>query len=820
VILESSKARELTTTLALILTPKTIYPHLIADTTLKTRETTNGPLLIATTRRTFTYHSTAFIKIKRLADEDRDRRKIRDILLGLHQSKINLGLTLNFNGEATILFHTTTNHHSQEHAEQETIRRTTILQHVLRSQLPKSEIQTLQNPHELPTQPQPIHKAHIYNDTATIETNHTNYYLGAVQIDEITGYSQSPTPLFEALVKINLPTTYQAYATPITTPLQNIITPQRPRFSPSPKFDRTRETVPKEPPYKPKKPSHLYKTNTTILLQSDQKETLDIALESIATVARTALSQKDNTIKATRAKGLNLLKTINQTRTYTPHRPHQVLTPDEITTTIQFPTIELPGITGKTQPKLTPPQKTKEPEVLELGEILRNGNPTGRPALLPTQTLPGHTLILGTTRSGKSNLVKNLLQQTLEKTELNFLVFDPHNEYNTLTTTQRPAKTIDPTKARIRINLLEPPLKVNNNPAELSQFLENVIATIRIIFGGDWGPVIDGLAHKSLYNLYTKTTNPTIADWIQEAQTTAKQGDQRTRAALDSLTARLTKMTTGIYGQLFNQPHTTLNTHQLLNTPTILNLSNLDEDAQRFLTAILLKQILDHRKKHGPTEETHITVLEEAHNFAPRIYRATSSADEMSRNQAQKFLAELAKFNQALILIDQRPSRITEDAIANCNTIITFHLQQKDDKNTVVAALGYSPYDPQGRQLSNYLTTLQTGHAIIKTPNAPYPYEIQTSPHPQPNTPNQNNIPDIPTSRETPPLTKEETQTLQTFQNNPIIKRNQIPDQNNLNQLLTTGLVDSILNGEAYQITRKGQRILQNHKPREEEGPT
>lgn len=730
IIFESGQARELISTIGLRLIPETAYPYLIVKTSPNTKNTPSGPVLVATTRKTLKYHSTAFIAVKRLADEDRDRRKIRDILLGLHEAKINLGYTLNFENEFTILYSTTASSYSRKHAKEEAARRATILQHVLRSQLAKSEIQIIQTEHELPVQTSAQQRIRILNDTARIETDQATHYIGATQIEEIAGYSGSPAPLFEAILKLNLPTTYQVYAEPAQTPLQELWN-TTPHSTPQPK---TREKEEHSQQEKTREPRQRYKISAQIILEADDKNTLNIALESISAVARTALAREHTTIKTTRAKGLNLLKTINSTNTHTPRGPYQLLTPDEATTAIQFPSTELPGITAKTQPKLALPEKTEEPEVLELGETLRNGNPTGRPALIPTRNLTGHTLILGSTRSGKSHLTKHLLKQILEKTEHNFLVFDPHNEYSEIQSASRQATTIDPTREGTAINLLQPPSDVHrDNPAEFSQFIENTIATIRITFGGDWGPILDGLAHKSLYDLYAKNPNPTITDWLEEARNTAKEGDQRTRAALDSLTARLTKMTTGIYGTLFNQPKTTLDIQELVSNPTILNLSNLDEDAQRFLTSLLLKLILDHRKKNGPAEKTHIIVLEEAHNFAPRIYHATSSADEMSRNQAQKHLAELAKFNQAMILIDQRPSRITEDAIANCNTIITFHLQQQDDKNAVIAALGYSPYDPEGRQLSAYLSTFTTGHAIVKTQNSPYPYEIRTTPPQQPN---------------------------------------------------------------------------------------
>ncbi len=821
VVLESGRIRGSISVLGLRLTPGTFLPYGIAKPSVNIREAANKTIPLITTRKRLRYHSAAFVRVNSLSDEDRDRRKTRDILLGLHESGINLGFTVYFDGEFSILFSTSSKSYIKNRAETDAAKKVAILEHVLKSQLSKSEIQTVQDEQQLPPRPRDIQAARILNDTAKIETAQTTYYQGAIRIDDIKGHSKSPSPLFEALLKIDQPTILQAFAQPINNPLRKILTTQHsPPTLPKPRQPREQETYGSER-WTPSS-SRFYKTSALILLKSDDKKTLNIALESLSAVARTALSQEDKTVKITRIRGLSLLKAINSTRTSTPQGPYQTLTSEEATTPIQFPSTELPGIGKTAHPKLAPPEKIEETEALELGEILRNGTPTGRPAVIPVRNLSRHTLILGSTRSGKSNLAKNLLKQVLEKTALNFLAFDPHQEYTTLQqAAERPVRTLDPVRDQLQINLLQIPTEVDKaNSAEFSWFLENTIATVKIIFGGDWGPVIDGLAHKSLYKLYTKNPSPTISDWIEEAKTAAEEGDQRTRAALDSLLARLTKMTTGIYGTLFNQPKTTLNIQELTSTPTVLNLSNLDEDAQKLLTTVLLKLILDHRKKHGPAEKVHLTVLEEAHNFAPRIYKATSSADEMNSAPAQKFLSELAKFNQAMILIDQRPSRITQDAIANCNTIITFHLQQQDDKNAVVAALGYNPYDPEGRQLSSYLSTLPTGEAIAKTPNTPYPYEIRTTPYQNKNHPAEDQT-NQPEQHESSPQTlrpaKKEIETLQIFQDRPAVNRLEVTDQDSLDQLLIGGLARPVLDGEGVKITHLGRQFLRNPTSQEED---
>jgi DNA helicase HerA-like ATPase len=166
-----------------------------------------------------------------------------------------------------------------------------------------------------------------------------------------------------------------------------------------------------------------------------------------------------------------------------------------------------------------------------------------------------------------------------------------------------------------------------------------------------------------------------------------------------------------------------------------------------------------------------------------------------------------------MILIDQRPSRITEDAIANCNTIITFHLQQQDDKNAVIAALGYSPYDPEGRQLSAYLSTLTTGQAIVKTQNSPYPYEIRTTPPEQPANPTRDaNTPENKPGEKTPQLTEKEAEALQLLRDKPLVDRSEIADENTRNLLIIGELTHPVLGGAALRITHKGLNALQNHQ--------
>jgi len=101
--------------------------------------------------------------------------------------------------------------------------------------------------------------------------------------------------------------------------------------------------------------------------------------------------------------------------------------------------------------------------------------------------------------------------------------------------------------------------------------------------------------------------------------------------------------------------------------------------------------------------ETPVTiVVEEAHNFAPidRELRTRDLLQEISR--------EGRKFGVGLCMVSQRPSRLDEDVLSQCNSSIIMKVKNAVDQETIAHSV-----EAAGEDLLRDLPGLTTGQAIL-----------------------------------------------------------------------------------------------------------
>jgi hypothetical protein len=233
------------------------------------------------------------------------------------------------------------------------------------------------------------------------------------------------------------------------------------------------------------------------------------------------------------------------------------------------------------------------------------------------------------------------------------------------------------------------------------------------------------LARSSLHALYEQKEAPTISDWIPVTREIGSRGHVEVRATLDFLSSRLEKLTIDAYGRMFNTPHTSIRVGELFESSTVFDLHEMDGDSQAFLLGAVLAQLQNHAGSRKSLERPLVVCVEEAHVFAPEILEAGSSRKAIVRRPVARMLSEMGELNVGVILIDQCPSQVASDALANCNTLVAFRLLEDRDKQTVIRSLGFSPSSGEGLTLGGYLSNLDVGEAIVRTPISGMPYEIR-----------------------------------------------------------------------------------------------
>lgn len=138
---------------------------------------------------------------------------------------------------------------------------------------------------------------------------------------------------------------------------------------------------------------------------------------------------------------------------------------------------------------------------------------------------------------------------------------------------------------------------------------------------------------------------------------------------------------------------------------SIISLAGYTSDFQATIYSIIADDLFEARVQ-DPDSWPVLLVLEEAHNFAPAQSRtpAESRAITTTRQIAQ----EGRKFNVGLILISQRPSRLDETTLSQCNSYVIMRMVNPADQNFVRRVV-----ESLGEDDARMLPDLDVGEAIL-----------------------------------------------------------------------------------------------------------
>ena len=114
-------------------------------------------------------------------------------------------------------------------------------------------------------------------------------------------------------------------------------------------------------------------------------------------------------------------------------------------------------------------------------------------------------------------------------------------------------------------------------------------------------------------------------------------------------------------------------------------------------------------------------VLEEAHNFVPG--RSTSSAEQQSISITKQIAQEGRKINIGLVVISQRPSRLDETALSQCNSYIIMRMVNPADQNFVRRVV-----ESLGEEETRLLSDLDVGEALLSGQMVNFPVLVRMKP--------------------------------------------------------------------------------------------
>ncbi len=351
---------------------------------------------------------------------------------------------------------------------------------------------------------------------------------------------------------------------------------------------------------------------------------------------------------------------------------------------------------------------------INLGKVFNMGSECKNRVRLDRNSLSMHTFISGSTGSGKSNTVYEILRQ-LDVVDIPFMVIEPaKGEYKNIFGNRGDVAVLGTNPAYsdlLKINPFKFPPSIH--------ILEHIDRLIEI-FNVCWPmyaamPAVLKDAVLQSYevcgwdlvtseNRYSNDLFPTFndlqAELINVIENSAYSEELKSNY-IGSLATRVKSLTNGLNGQIFSCDET--DNELLFNKNVIIDLSRIGSlETKSLIMGILVMRLNEHRIAYSNGMNLplkHVTVLEEAHNIlkksdsiqGPEGSNVSSKSVEMLSNS----IAEMRTYGEGFIIVDQSPSAVDISAIRNTNAKIIMRLPEESDRRLAgkAAALKDSQLD-------------------------------------------------------------------------------------------------------------------------------
>lgn len=361
---------------------------------------------------------------------------------------------------------------------------------------------------------------------------------------------------------------------------------------------------------------------------------------------------------------------------------------------------------------LDPPSGDAADGPIRLGRV-RHGRATlGRIGLELGEALQ-HTLIVGRSGAGKSNLVHHILCQLMDR-GIAWLVTDSKRSTRDLAALPgresiRVASLGRDFGAMLRFNPLDPPPGIPFD-AHIRRVVELICDTYT---GGDG---VRQLLTGVIERLHDHgNTIPNLSDAKEAIRRSADKG--RTGQWRITTLRILDHLTSGPLGRVLTSARSSDAIGQLSAGQTILELDGLPRQDASLVVQLILRALHQRLLASNTREKLRFVVcLEEAQDLAPRRDGARETIVETTMRQARES-------GMGMLLASQSPSTLSPVVLSNCYSVLSLNLRSRTDISAASHAL---LLDQDGAAM---LSSLPVGQAICRMSGRwPRPVHLQIPP--------------------------------------------------------------------------------------------
>ena len=332
-----------------------------------------------------------------------------------------------------------------------------------------------------------------------------------------------------------------------------------------------------------------------------------------------------------------------------------------------------------------------------------------------------HALVVGAPGNGKTTFAINLLLQFYEK-GIPFLVIEPtKTEYRAMIDVVPDLQVFTPGNNSVVPFILNPFLPPKG--IRLEQYIPSLMTAFKAAFSME--TPLDVIFLHSIRNCYAKygwKTSSTVEDksiqrfglyeFVQVFKQVVSQSEYKpeTKATIETGgTFRLVNLIDQnkyIYDTIQG-----IDIEDLLKHPTVIELNAIADDEQKaLLMALLLIQICLHTKSLGSSSEIkNVMMIDEAHVLLDTPTTGTAEQNKakgITIKSLQKMIAEIRSFGTGIIIADQKPSKVTNDIVADTDIKVAFRLTEKNERSIISDSINLTEVQTQ------HLSKLKPGEAF------------------------------------------------------------------------------------------------------------
>lgn len=367
---------------------------------------------------------------------------------------------------------------------------------------------------------------------------------------------------------------------------------------------------------------------------------------------------------------------------------------------------------------------------INLGNVVNMGVEQNAAYAIDHNDLVRHTLVVGSTGSGKSCTCKRILTELLEK-DVPALIIEPAKDDYVRWAIKM--NEILPEEKRFRIYMpgfdsfegmplhslkLCPfqPAAVPGASVDMTSRCENLISLINASLPTD--DILPVLIDETIYSIYDLAYPGVFSSGammpqqehypllsaltVMSKQVMKKKNyEEKVRANLATcLETRFQYLTRGTRGKLLNVMRST-DYSELFDRPAVINISGISAARDKALImSILMLSLYEYRKsqyaydaayraKAQENRLMHLTLVEEAHNILmnPNPGATSNNPQKVVADLFTNILSEIRSYGEGMMIVDQYPTRLIPDAIKNTNYKVIHRLVSPDDSEIMASSV-------------------------------------------------------------------------------------------------------------------------------------